>query len=276
MAHQLRRGRRARLRHDVQAAGQEALYEPNAYRTSDHDPVLVGLDLNALPTTVDHDGGEQSTTERRTPDAALSDRQRLRGQPRGRRRGHLRRPLTGRLHRSSSSGPCFTDSEGNLVVTAQANATAGAYEVVASAGSGTATFHLTNLAGAADHIVINAGDKQSATIDTDFATQLDLTVYDANNNPVPNATVTFAGPLSGASASIVGAGPYTTDAGGNLVVTAHANLTAGGPYDFVATSGTATATFHLTNLVGAAASITINDGDDRVTTIDVTSRRSST
>ena len=29
--------------------GQDALYEPNAYRSSDHDPVIVGLDLNASP-----------------------------------------------------------------------------------------------------------------------------------------------------------------------------------------------------------------------------------
>jgi predicted extracellular nuclease len=29
---------------------QEALYEPNAYRASDHDPVVVGLNLNAAPT----------------------------------------------------------------------------------------------------------------------------------------------------------------------------------------------------------------------------------
>lgn len=28
---------------------QDALYEPNAYRASDHDPVLIGLDLNASP-----------------------------------------------------------------------------------------------------------------------------------------------------------------------------------------------------------------------------------
>jgi len=28
---------------------QDALYEPNAYRSSDHDPVLVGLDLNPSP-----------------------------------------------------------------------------------------------------------------------------------------------------------------------------------------------------------------------------------
>jgi hypothetical protein len=32
-------------------AAQEALYEPNAFRTSDHDPVMVGLDLvNAAPS----------------------------------------------------------------------------------------------------------------------------------------------------------------------------------------------------------------------------------
>ena len=29
---------------------QDALYEPNAYRTSDHDPVIVGLTPNAAPT----------------------------------------------------------------------------------------------------------------------------------------------------------------------------------------------------------------------------------
>ena len=29
---------------------QEALYEPNQYRTSDHDAVVVGLELNAPPT----------------------------------------------------------------------------------------------------------------------------------------------------------------------------------------------------------------------------------
>ena len=31
-------------------AAQDALYEPNAYRTSDHDPVVVGLVPNAPPT----------------------------------------------------------------------------------------------------------------------------------------------------------------------------------------------------------------------------------
>jgi hypothetical protein len=32
---------------------QDALYEPNAFRSSDHDPVLVGLDLNAAPVCTD-------------------------------------------------------------------------------------------------------------------------------------------------------------------------------------------------------------------------------
>lgn len=32
---------------------QDALYEPNAYRTSDHDPVVVGLDLDGTPPTLD-------------------------------------------------------------------------------------------------------------------------------------------------------------------------------------------------------------------------------
>ena len=127
--------------------GEQALYEPAAYRISDHDSVLVGLDLLGPPATIS----------------------------------------------------------------------------------------------------VTAGDNQSTTVDTDFATQLSLTVLDSANQPIPNATVTFAGPASGASASIVEAGPYTTDSDGRLTVTAHANATAGA-YDFVATAGDASATFHLTNL----------------------------
>jgi hypothetical protein len=36
---------------------QDGFYEPNAYRASDHDPVLVGLDLDAPPTIVVAGGG---------------------------------------------------------------------------------------------------------------------------------------------------------------------------------------------------------------------------
>jgi predicted extracellular nuclease len=40
------------------SAGQDAVYEPNAYRSSDHDPVVVGLELND-PPTVDAGGPYQ-------------------------------------------------------------------------------------------------------------------------------------------------------------------------------------------------------------------------
>jgi hypothetical protein len=44
-------------------ASQEALYEPNQYRTSDHDPLTVGLDLvNLAPTIAIVRGGSCGTT----------------------------------------------------------------------------------------------------------------------------------------------------------------------------------------------------------------------
>ena len=39
------------------AVAQDAIYEPNAYRSSDHDPVKVGLELNAPPTIAVVGGG---------------------------------------------------------------------------------------------------------------------------------------------------------------------------------------------------------------------------
>ena len=111
-----------------------------------------------------------------------------------------------------------------------------------------------NLVGLPTAVTINAGDHQEVVIGNDFPTQLDLTVLDADGNPVPNATVTFAGPLSGASASIVEAGPYLTDANGNLVVTARANSVVGA-YGLVATAGSASVTFHLTNLATVTAQL---------------------
>jgi hypothetical protein len=37
---------------DFKQPAQDALYEPNAYRASDHDPVIVGLNLNSAPLCV--------------------------------------------------------------------------------------------------------------------------------------------------------------------------------------------------------------------------------
>jgi uncharacterized protein len=229
---------------------QDALYEPFAYRSSDHDGVIVGLNLVGPPATVAINDGDGQSTEVTTNfpiqlDLTVKDSG---GNPVPGAQVTFAGPVSGASASIVETGPYVTDADGNLVVTAQANATAGIYQFVATAGTGSATYHLANEAGPPASITIHAGDNQEATVDTDFGVQLDITVLDANNNPVPNQTVFFEGPTTGASASIVESGPFMTDADGNIRVTAHANAIPGGPYNFVASAGEATATFHLTNL----------------------------
>jgi hypothetical protein len=164
-------------------------------------------------------------------------------------------PLAGASGSVVEAGPYTTDAGGNLTVTLHANTAAGSYKLGVAAGSASTTLSLTNNAGSPASVTLNAGDSQSAVVGTDFANQLDLSVFDGYGNPVPGANVTFAGPPSGASASVVGTGPYSTDSNGNLVVTVHANATAGA-YEFVASAGSASTTFHLTNLWDGTAQLT--------------------
>jgi protocatechuate 3,4-dioxygenase beta subunit len=250
----------------------DALYEAAAYRSSDHDGVIVGLDLTAsqTPGAITINAGDNQSATVTTSfgtqlDLTVTD---ANGNPVADAEVTFAGPLTGASASISGTGPFLTDDSGRLVVTATANAVAGGpYELVATAGSATASFHLTNQAGAPATVTINAGDDQATPISTAFPTQLDLTVTDSAGNPVPGVTVTFAGPVAGASASIATPGPYTTDADGNLVVIAQANATAGA-YQLVATAGSATATFNLTNLVGAPATIAVNAGDDQQTIVN--------
>ncbi len=141
----------------------------------------------------------------------------------------------------------------------------GPYNVVASSGTATsANFALTNFVGAPAKIAVSGGSGQSAQVTTAFANPLAATVTDANNNPVPNATVTFTAPAQ--------TGPSVTFAGGVITATTNAqgvatsaaitaNTKAGGPYNVVASSGTATtANFALTNNPGPAAKIAASGG----------------
>ena len=147
------------------------------------------------------------------------------------------------------SGTMTTDGSGQVSVTATANGTVGGlYSINAMAGSvGPATFLLTNTATVPATVTITGGTTQSTLVNTDFPTALTITVTNSQGDPVPSQVVTFAGPGSGASAKVIGAGPFTTSGTGTLSVMAHANSTAGGPYSFVATAGPATAAFHFTN-----------------------------
>jgi hypothetical protein len=154
---------------------------------------------------------------------------------------------------------------------------------VAASYSGSAGFNSSNatLAGGQQInpgvpalISVLTGAGQSATIGTAFSVPLAIVVTDADGFVVPNATVQFASPASGASASF---GPAvavaskalfttSTDASGGASVTATANTIAGG-YDVVITAGPANTTLALVNLAGVASQILIEGGGSQSTPI---------
>jgi len=149
-----------------------------------------------------------------------------------------------------------------------ANGIVGAYTVTASVSGVTtpATFSLTNTTGAPAKITASGGTPQGAPINGAFAAPLTATVVDFGQNPVNGAVVTFTAPATGASGLFADTGSNTTTAmtnsSGIAISTAlTANGTSGA---FVATATvaavTAPANFMLTNMAGAAASITAVSG----------------
>ncbi|MGD1093719.1 MAG: PKD domain-containing protein, partial [Bryobacteraceae bacterium] len=147
-----------------------------------------------------------------------------------------------------------------------AGGTAGTYTVTAASGSATgATFSLTNGVGGAASITVTSGNNQSAAAGSPTGAafpNLVATVKDSGGNPVPNVTVTFAGPAQTLPSVTFATNPVTTDSNGNATVTATANTHAGPSYTVTATAtGVATpASFTLTNTSGPAASIAVSSG----------------
>src|SRR5262249_13111867 len=79
-----------------------------------------------------------------------------------------------------------TDSSGIVLTTCTANGTTGTFSVTAS-GSGVSPVNITNLTNtpaAPQNITIVAGNNQSATVNTNFATPFQVKVVDAGNNPI--------------------------------------------------------------------------------------------
>lgn len=171
-------------------------------------------------------------------------------------------------------------TNGSGIATAQvftANTIAGSYQIMASApGVATpATFNLTNNPGLASTIAPIGGTPQSTQINSAFATSLQARVRDAAGNAVPNVTVNFTAPSSGASGTFQGgliSFQGQTDSNGIASATTFtANATAGaylvtGTVDGVA----APAQFELTNTSAAAASITITQGNSQNTQVGTT------
>ena len=101
-----------------------------------------------------------------------------------------------------------------------------------------------------------AGDGQSATVGTAFATKLAAKVLDASSQPVAGVTVTFSVPGSGASAAFAGgSSTATATTGADGVATAPqlvANATAGSYQATATTAGLTTqVSYSLTNTPAA-------------------------
>jgi hypothetical protein len=86
---------------------------------------------------------------------------------------------------------------------------------------------------------------QSATVNTAFGTALQAQVTNSYGNPVSNVVVNFTAPPSGAGA-VLSSASAVTNAFGIASVTAMANGTSGS-YTVVASAGTLSASFSLTN-----------------------------
>jgi adhesin/invasin len=118
------------------------------------------------------------------------------------------------------------------------------------------TFTATGVAGPAAKIVLNAGNTQSATVNTAVATAPSVKVTDSNNNPVSGVAVTFAvasggGSITGASATtsaagIAAVGSWTvgTTAGSNTLTATSPGLS-GSPVTFSATGVAGAASMYV-------------------------------
>ena len=176
---------------------------------------------------------------------------------------------SGKFANNTTVSTTSTNASGIAVATLfTANATAGAYTVVASVSgvSSNASFALTNTAGAASSVTATAGTPQSAAINAAFANSLQATVKDSGSNPVSGVTVTFTAPATGASGKFSDTNSNTTTAVTNASGIAAAaaftaNGTAGGYSVAASAPGVGTnASFALTNTAGSAASVTATAG----------------
>jgi hypothetical protein len=100
-----------------------------------------------------------------------------------------------------------------------------------------ANFSLTNTAGPPAAITATGGTPQTATVTTAFASPFQATVKDQFGNLVPNVTITFVPPGTGASGTFAGGTSTATTNSSGVATSAifTANVTSGGPYNVIAT-----------------------------------------
>ncbi|MEB3177843.1 MAG: choice-of-anchor Q domain-containing protein [Nostocaceae cyanobacterium] len=160
-----------------------------------------------------------------------------------------------------------TNAQGRVSLSVTANTIAGNYSANLSSGNLTpASFNLTNNPDVAAIITATSGSNQSTTVNTAFGDPLEATVQDQYGNAVPNASISFTTPSSGASASTTNT-TLTTNAQGRVSLPIRANTIAGN-YSASLSSGNLTpANFNLTNNPDAPANISAVGGDSQTTQV---------
>jgi Fe-S cluster assembly iron-binding protein IscA len=174
---------------------------------------------------------------------------------------------SGAFANGTATTTAVTNSSGVATASAfVANRFAGVYSVTASVPgvSATASFSLTNSPGAPASIVATGGGGQGAPVSTPFATTLQAAVQDATGHLIPNLTVTFTAPASGASGTFANGTASTTavtDSNGMASASVFtANSTAGGYKITASVSGVgATASFSMTNTPSGAAALVVSE-----------------
>ncbi|WP_010545311.1 beta strand repeat-containing protein, partial [Sphingomonas elodea] len=108
-------------------------------------------------------------------------------------------------------------------------------------------------------VAIATGANQTASTNTVFATPLSVTVRDGSNAVIPNTSVTFTAPASGASGTFSNGSnsiTVTTDGSGIANAGSFTANGSGGAYSVNATAGSVFATFSLTNNLVTVPSVT--------------------
>ena len=109
---------------------------------------------------------------------------------------------------------------------------------------------------------VSAGDLQSTTVGTAFATALKVRVLDEASDPYPGASVTFTAPASGAGGAFASSSTVTTDGDGYATAPVFTANTLAGSYKVTASTASLTdLTFSLTNRAGSPSSLTAASGN---------------
>ena len=124
------------------------------------------------------------------------------------------------------------------------------------------TFTATAVA-VAGTLTVNAGNNQTATVNTAVGVAPSVVIRDANNNPVVGASVTFA--VASGGGSVTGATAQTNGSGVATVGSWTLGTTAG-TNTLTATSTSGSATFTATGIAAAASTLAINAGNAQTST----------